>query len=144
MFCAVAWVLASGAIDDRRVVVGASTLALCEVMIVSAIATVFSSFSSPFLTAIFTLGVFIVGREADTLARLPKRVFGEGIHAAGAALSRVVPNLQVYVPERSLLTGEAPDVSLPIYVGQAALQALAWSVALLVVAHAIFRRRDFL
>jgi hypothetical protein len=113
-------------------------------MIVSAIATVFSSFSSPFLTAVFTLGVFLVGREADTLGHLPARVFGDFVKRLGGALSRVVPNLQVYVPARPLLTGEAPDVSLPFYVGQAAAQSLAWSVALLVVAHWIFRRRDFL
>lgn len=141
---AIAFVLSSGATDDRRVVVGSSALALFEVMIVSAIATVFSSFSSPFLTAVFTLGVFLVGREADTLGHLPARVFGDFVKRLGGALSRVVPNLQVYVPARPLLTGEAPDVSLPFYVGQAAAQSLAWSVALLVVAHWIFRRRDFL
>src|SRR5205807_349666 len=48
---ALAAVLASGATDDRRVVLGASSLAFMEVMIVSAIATLFSAFSSPFLSA---------------------------------------------------------------------------------------------
>ncbi|HEY3595162.1 MAG TPA: ABC transporter permease, partial [Polyangiaceae bacterium] len=47
-----AW-LASGAGDDRRVVLAASALAFLEVMIVSGIATLFSAFSSPFLSAVF-------------------------------------------------------------------------------------------
>ena len=96
------------------------------------------------MTAVFTLGVFVVGRSADTLAQLPHRVFGPAIKSAGELLSRVVPNLMVYVPPRPLLTGEAADTSLGSYVAMGALQALAWSVGLLAVASLIFRRRDFL
>lgn len=140
----IAWFMSEGAIDDRRVVLGASTLALLEVAVVSAIATVFSSFSSPFLSAVFTIGVWLVGRSADTLAKLPARVFGETIKSMGLALSKVVPNLQFYVPPRTLLTGELPGTSLSAYIGLAALQSIALSSALLVLASLIFRRRDFL
>jgi Cu-processing system permease protein len=138
----VAVVLASGAADDRRVVLGASALALMEVMIVSAIATLFSSFSSPFLSAVFTVGLFIVGREAGTLARLPVRVFGETIKRAGAVLATMVPNLEVYVPPRPLLTGEAIEISLGRHLVLAGAQALAWSVGLIVLSSLIFERRD--
>jgi Cu-processing system permease protein len=136
--------LASTAPDDRRVLVGLAVLTMCEVAIVSGIATLFSSFTSPFLTAIFTFGLFVVGRSADMLARLPVKVFGPTIHGMGAALSRVVPNLMLYVPARPLLTGEAGDVALWPYVGGAALHALAWAVLLLSLASLIFRRRDFI
>jgi Cu-processing system permease protein len=136
--------LASGAPDDRRVLVGLGTLTLCEVAIVTGVATVFSSFSSPFLTAVFTFGLFIVGRSADYLAHLPVRFFGQFIHDLGVALSKVVPNLMLYVPERPLLTGEAAGVSLWPYVGGAALHALSWSLVLLGLASLIFRRRDFI
>lgn len=138
------WLLAAGAPDDRRVLVGLATLTLLEVWIVAAVSTVFASFSSPFLTAIFSFGIFLVGRSADTLARLPPKVFGEEIHAAGEVLSRVVPNLMVYVPSRSLLTGEMPDTPLDLYLLYAAGHALAWTVGLLVLASLIFRKRDFL
>ncbi len=136
--------LASGAPDDRRVLIGLGVLTLCEVAIVAGIATLFSAFSSPFLTAVFTFALFIVGRSADTLATLPVRVFGPSIHALGAALSKVVPNLMLYVPPRPLLTGEAVGVSLWPYVAGAALHALGWSLALLALASLIFRRRDFI
>jgi Cu-processing system permease protein len=136
--------LASGAPDDRRVLIGLGILTMCEVAIIAGVATLFSAFSSPFLTAVFTFAVFIVGRSADELGRLPVRVFGEAIHALGVALSKVVPNLMLYVPARPLLTGEASDVALWPYVGRAALYALAWALVLLSSASVIFRRRDFI
>jgi ABC-type transport system involved in multi-copper enzyme maturation permease subunit len=136
--------LSGGAPDDRRVVVGSAVLTLCEVVVVASIATLFSSFSSPFLTAVFTLSVFIVGRSADSLAKLPARVFGETIHALGAALAKVVPNLMWYVPPRPLLTGEAAGQDLLSHVLMAAGYALCWAVALLTLAAAVFKRRDFL
>ena len=136
--------LASAAPDDRRVVIGLGVLTLCEVAIVTGIATVFSAFSSPFLTAVLTFGVFLIGRTADTLARLPTRLYGALVHDAGAALAKVVPNLMLYVPPRPLLTGEASDVSLWPYVGSAAIHALGWAVLLLAGASVIFQRRDFI
>lgn len=139
---AVGAVLASGATDDRRVVLGASSLAFMEVMIVSAMATLFSAFSSPFLSAVFTIGLFIVGRETGTLGRLPARVFGETLKRGGAFLARIIPNLEVYVPPRPLLTGEAANGSLATHLALAGLQALGWSVGLLVVSSFIFQRRD--
>jgi len=134
---------AGGAPDDRRVVLGSALLTLAEVALVTAIATVFSSFSSPFLSAVFTFGVFVVGRSADTLARLPARIFGPFLASVGGYLAKVVPNLMLYVPPRPLLTGEASG-SLPVYLGMAVLHSLAWSVLLLACASILFRRRDFL
>ncbi len=129
--------------DDRAVLSGSAALTISEVAVVTAIALVFASFSSPFLTAVFTLSVFVVGRSADTLARLPERVFGSAIHAAGRMLARVVPNLMVYVPPRPLLTGEQAGVSFGPYLLMALLQAACWSALLLTVASLVFRRRDF-
>jgi hypothetical protein len=111
---------------------------------VTAIATLFAAFSSPFLTAVFTLGVFVVGRSADTLAALPERVFGPTIQRTGEILSKVLPNLMHYVPPRPLLTGEAATITLGQHLSLAALQACGWVVVLLVLASIIFRRRDFL
>jgi ABC-type transport system involved in multi-copper enzyme maturation permease subunit len=142
--CAAGAWLAGVAPDERRVVLGASALALMEVGIIAAVATLFSSFSTPFLSSLLTIGVFLVGRSADTLARLPVKQFGEALHDAGETLSRVVPNLQIYVPPRPLLTGEAIDAKLFPYLGMAALTCVGWAVGLLAVATFIFKKRDFL
>jgi hypothetical protein len=135
--------LASSAPDDRRLVVASALLTLSEVAIIAAVATVFASFSSPFLTAVFTLGVFLAGRSADTMARLPVAVFGEPLHDAGAFLARVLPNLHVYVPARPLLLGEVPSTPVWSFVGLAAAHALFYSTALLTLSALIFRKRDF-
>ena len=108
-----------------------------------AVATLFASFSSPALTAVFTLGVFVVGRSADTLAKLPVHQFGETLRDIGKAMARVVPNLQVYVPPRPLLLGEVAGVSLPAFVASAAMHAVFYAGALLVVSAVAFRYRDF-
>ena len=79
--------LCDGAGDERQVLVVSAALTMAEVAIVGAIAMVFSSFSSPFLTAIFTAMLFFIGRSADTLANLPERVFGaDGPHRGHRAL----------------------------------------------------------
>ena len=149
IFCAIAlagagFVLADGAPDDRRVIAGSAALTVCEVIIVVSIATLFSAFSSPFLTAVFTLSLFIVGRSADSLAKLPVRVFGQTLHDLGVVLSTGVPNLMVYVPPRPLLTGEAAGSDLGSYLALSAGQAVLWCVFLLVVASVVFKKRDFL
>ena len=88
--------------------------------------------------------MFIVGRSADTLARLPESLFRLDHSWCRLVLSKIVPNLMIYVPPRSLLTGETTGVSLGGYLLLATLQSLAWSVGLLAVASLVFRRRDFL
>lgn len=138
-----AW-FSADSITERAVIVGQGLFTMLEVSIVTCLCLVFAAFSSPFLTAIFTLSVFLVGRSADTLARLPEVMFGKAIKQLGLALSYVFPNLMVYVPSRDLLSGEAAGVSFWAYAGLAFLQAASWSVGLLTVAALVFRRRDFL
>ena len=54
-------ILASPAGANRQLVIASCVLTLSEVSIVTAIALLFSSFSSPFFTAVFTLSVFLLG-----------------------------------------------------------------------------------
>jgi Cu-processing system permease protein len=138
-----AFLLASGAGGDRQLVVVSALLTMCEVSIVAALATLFASFSSPFLTTIFTIGIFLVGRSADTLANIPARSFGGPIRTAGKVLAHVCPNLHLYVPARPLLLGEVAEVPVWPYVGSAAAHALFYATALLTLSALIFRKRDF-
>jgi Cu-processing system permease protein len=130
--------------DERQVVIMSCVLTLLEIGIVAALVTLFASFSTPFLSALFALGIFIVGRNADTMARLPVRTFGQLWHDVFAFLSKLVPNLQIYVPPRPLLLGEVASVKLSAYIGMASLTSIGWSLGLLAVAVLIFNKRDFL
>lgn len=142
MFAAGVW-LCGVAPLERSLIVSSSILTLLEVVVIAAIAMLFASFSTPFLSSLLTVGSFVVGRNADALASLPQKAFGETMHQAGKVLSAMVPNLHLYVPARPLLTGEAVDTNLLAYLAMAGVQALAWSVGLLVVASLVFQRRDF-
>jgi Cu-processing system permease protein len=137
------WLVAAPALEERQLVAASAALAVCEVAIVAAVATLFASFSSPFLTAAFTTMVFLIGRSADTLAHLPRRVFGQGIAFAGQVLARMLPNLHTYVPPRPLLLGQVVGAPVWPYVGTAALQAVFYVTVLLVVSAFTFSRRDF-
>ncbi len=141
-FFACAFVLASTAGDERRLVAMSSVLTLCEVGIVTAVATLFSSFSSPFLTSVLTVFVVLVGRSADSLANLPRKLFGVFTDVF-KVIARIFPNLHIYVPARPLLLGHVSDVSLAAYVGGAAAHAVFYATVLLVLSAIIFRKRDF-
>ncbi len=139
----VGWYLAGSAPDDRQVLTASAALTLCEVAIIISVTTVFSSFSSPFLTALLTFGVLLVGRSADTLMHLPARVFGSLLVKVASAIGTVVPNLMIYLPPRGLLIGELSGFTVTGYVTRSAFHSLGWCVALLALASAIFHRRDF-
>lgn len=135
--------LAEPAGAERRLVIASMVLTFFEVGIIAAVATLFSSFSSPFLTAIFTFGVFLVGRSADLLANLPAKVFGNGVRALGRALATMMPNLHLYVPPRPLLLGQVVAAPVWPYVARAGLHALFFSAVLLSIGALVFRKRDF-
>ena len=136
-------ILAADAGVERQIVLVSCLLTIAEIAIVTAVAMLFSSFSSPFLTAIFTVMVFLIGRSADTLGNLPERVFGSAMRSIGMVLARVFPNLFLYVPSRPVLLGQVPGISLPVYVAQAWGTALLYCAVLLVASAVVFRRRDF-
>ena len=139
----VAWLLAAPAPDERQLVVAASVLAVSEIAIVAAVATLFASFSSPFLTATFTVMIFVIGRSSDTMAHIPVRQFGTAVSAGGKVLARFVPNLHVYVPARAFLLGNIAGQPVWPYVATAALHAILYAAALLLVSALVFRKRDF-
>jgi ABC-type transport system involved in multi-copper enzyme maturation permease subunit len=135
--------VAAAAEPERQVLIVSCVLTIAEIAIVAAIAMLFSSFSSPFLTAIFTVMVFLIGRSADTLGNLPERVFGSTMRSVGMVLARIFPNLFLYVPARPVLLGQVPGVSLPTYVATAWGTAVLYAAVLLIASAVVFRRRDF-
>ena len=135
--------VAGPASGERQLVIAQNVLTLAEVSIVTAFAMLFSSFSSPFLTGIFTLGIWIMGRSTDVLRKLPVVIVGPFLHSAGRGLAYVVPNLHLYVPPRPLLLGMESDQPTWPFVFSACGNAVFYVAILLTVAVLVFRRRDF-
>ncbi|MEQ8455165.1 MAG: ABC transporter permease [Sandaracinaceae bacterium] len=145
-----AWLAASAAVcattDVDIATIGAALLLIAgEVLVLTAVALLFSSFSTPFLTGALTLGVWLVGRSADEMLGMRSNTLGEGVKTFLAGLGRVVPNFHLFYPGRSALTGETElPGGLLAYLGTTMGYGVAYAAVLLIAAMLIFRRRDFL
>ena len=117
-------------------------LSAVEVLVLAAVAILFSSFSSPFLTGIFTLGIWVLGRSADDMATMKSKQLSDSIRQLLKLAAEVLPNLQLYVPGRTLLTGQSKVLLWP-YVATSAGYGLLYATLLLIAAAVIFQRRDF-
>jgi len=141
-FAAMAY-LASPAADERRLLIASCALAFAEVAIVCALATLFASFSSPYFTALFTLGIFAAGRSTDTMANLPEKLVGAPVRSAGMVAAKILPNLHAYVPPRPLLLGHIPTSPVWPHVGYAAMTAFFYVLVLVTASALVFQKRDF-
>ena len=127
---------------DVWVVLRSLVLDAGEVAVLTAVALFFSSFSTPFLTGGFTAGVWLVGRSAQSMAQMRSELLSEELRATLHGLARVVPNFDLFVPGAATLT--AAEGGGPwVYVASTMGYAATYCVVLLVLASAVFSRRDF-
>ncbi len=128
---------------DVAPVLVALLLTVGEVVVLSAVAMFFSSFSTPFLTGVLTLGVWLVGRSADEMADMESSAVSASVRDLLHGLARVVPNFHLFVPGRDLLTG-ASEVDVGSYLAGTMSYGVVYAAILLLAAAVIFHRRDFL
>ncbi len=111
-----------------------------QLMIVTAVALLFSTFSSPMLSAAFTFGLFVAGHFNGELRHFEDVVDSRAAAWLARALYYVLPNL-------SPLDVKADVVhAIPVPAGLLLMNsayALLYVTALLLAATAIFVRRDF-
>jgi len=119
-------------------------LVMGEVLVLTAVALVFSAFSTPFLTALFTAGVWVVGRSADLMITMKSRSVPLEILALLRGVVHVWPNFNLFVPGHDTLSVSVGSNNPLGYVASTMTYALIYSAILLTVAALIFRRRDFL
>jgi ABC-type transport system involved in multi-copper enzyme maturation permease subunit len=120
-------------------------LTLGEVLVLCAVALMFSAFSTPFLTALFTTGVWLVGRSADLMVQMKSKMLPELVRSVLRELVRVWPNFNLFVPGSHTLTGAGDALGGPsAYVASSLGYAVLYSALLLACAAWVFRKRDFL
>jgi ABC-type transport system involved in multi-copper enzyme maturation permease subunit len=126
-------------------ILAALALTMGEVLVLTAVALFFSAFSTPFLTALFTFGVWIVGRSADTMAAMKSRAIPDVVKELLKQLGKVWPNFNLFVPGRHTLEVQLTEHAGPLsYLANNMLYAAAYSFVILVLAAMIFQRRNFL
>lgn len=130
-------------VGGTQLIAGVWTAALLiyfELMILTAIAILFSSFSSPMLSALLTFFVFIIGHFSSALNQLAESLGSNSAKIIFAGLYYILPNLSFFSFTANAAYGEIPAVS---YIAAAFLYAVVYIVVVLSIAVFIFSKRNF-
>jgi len=120
-------------------IVEATYLAGLELSVITALAVLFSSLSTPVLSALYTLGIFVVGQWSYDLRELAAK-FPAPLSAVMRMAADMAPNLPLF-NMRSLASGGSPTTGL--HLSLATGYALVYIACVLALATAAFESRDF-
>ncbi len=124
----------------------ALVLSWLEVETVAAIAIFFSAFSTPFLSGIFALALWVIGRLTPDL-EATAQLLSPHLRTAARIALEIVPDIHLFAVSGRTLDGSAVSVHGDFvpwsYVALAGAHGLGWIVALLALAALVFHRRDF-
>lgn len=118
----------------------AMLLIYVDLALVTAVALFFSSYSSPMLSAAFTLAVYVIGQFNADLRRVDQIVSSPVLAAIGKGCYYVLPDFARFDVKLAVVHG------FPVagaYLATTAAYAGAYITALLAGAALIFARRDF-
>jgi Cu-processing system permease protein len=115
-------------------------LLFVELMIVTAIALFFSTFSSPMLSAALTFGLYLVGHLSPDFKNLGEALNSPSAGAIARGLYYVLPNLDAFDVKAEVVHAHA--VTRP-YLLATTGYGMLYIAALLIAAMLIFSRRDF-
>lgn len=137
--------LAQGA-GISAAVAKALVLSWFEVLVVAAIAIFFSSFSTPFLSGIFALALWVIGRLTPDIERATQAA-SPAVSAIAKVALKIVPDLHLFSVSGRSLDGTTVSVHGDFvpwdYVALSGLHGIGWIVGLLAFAAVLFHRRDF-
>lgn len=111
-----------------------------ELAVLCAVAMVFSTFTGPFLSGMFTLGMFVIGHLSNGLRQLGEASGDAVLAGVTRAIYYAVPNLESFNFKLEALYRVPVDGSAT---AMALLYAVAYAAALFALAGVIFTRRDF-
>jgi len=128
--------------------VAALVLVLCETILIIAMALFFTSFSSPFLSGLFCLGVFVAGRNADLISKLGERKGMEWMAPVLDGVSTALPNLYLFFPSGKMVEGTWATVHGQFvetgYIFSAIGYGLCYAAVFLVLSILLLNRRDLI
>lgn len=110
-----------------------------ELFLLVCLASLFSSFTTPVLSAIFTLSLVLIGHISGQLLVFGERSPSAWLRWAGRVLYFVLPNLEIFNWKNQVVYGEARSVAL---VAGAAGYLASYCGAVLFAASLIFGRKD--
>jgi Cu-processing system permease protein len=133
--------------NDSSAIVRAVVLIFGEVAVITAVAVLFSSFSSPILSGALTLGIFVVGHFTPELRELIVKVESTPLRLALRGGMRLFPDLHLFYVSGSMVGGHHVSVNGTYvdwaYVAVAGGYGALYIAVAIVLAMIIFSRRDF-
>ena len=111
-----------------------------ELTILTAVALLFSAFSSPVFSAFGSLAIFLIGHFTTELKGFAALFDVAALRGLLVALYYALPNLSTFTVITPAAHGIAPP---PEHLAAALAYAVAWDAALLAAAALLFARRDF-
>jgi ABC-type transport system involved in multi-copper enzyme maturation permease subunit len=136
-----------GGDNDNGAVLRAILLVFGEVAVITAVAVLFSSFSSPILSGALTLGIFVVGHFTPELRELIARVESAPLRVTLAGAVRLFPDLHLFYVSGSMVGGQTVSVHGAYvdwaYVAAAGAYGALYAASAIALAMIIFSRRDF-
>jgi Cu-processing system permease protein len=122
-------------------------LSYFEVLVVAAIAVFFSSFSTPFLSGVFTFVLFFLGRVTPEMRAALESTESSVTTTLLRGALRAVPDLHLFAISGRTVEGQHVSVNGEFvswgYVATTVGYGVAVIAALLVLSALIFQRRDF-
>jgi len=115
-------------------------LIFMELLLITAFAILFSSFSTPILSTLFSLSLYLVGHLTWSLNLLQERLKGAGGRAICRFLYFALPNLEIFNVKAEVVHQLPIPATLPLW---ALLYLVGYGGAVLAAACLILRRRDF-
>ena len=119
---------------------GTILLIYLELAIVTATAILFSSFSTPAISALLTFFVFIIGHFSAALRELAASMGSNAAKLVFDAIYYILPNLSHFEFIRNAAHGSTPP---PAMFAGCVAYAVVYSIILLTVTTLVFSRRDF-
>jgi ABC-type transport system involved in multi-copper enzyme maturation permease subunit len=115
-------------------------LILLELMVVTAIALCFSTFSTPILSAAFTFGLTIAGHYSTDLRNFQDVVDSPAAQRIARWVYWILPNFAQFDIKAQVVHGQRVGAG---YIGLGALYAAIYIAILLIISTLVFSRRDF-
>jgi ABC-type transport system involved in multi-copper enzyme maturation permease subunit len=136
-----------GGDNDNATILRAILLLFGEVAVTTAVAVLFSSFSSPILSGALTLGIVVVGHFTPELRELIGKLGSGGLRVLLGSALRLFPDLNLFYVSGAMVEGHRVSVHGAYvdwsYVGVAGLYGAFYCACALALAMIVFSRRDF-
>jgi ABC-type transport system involved in multi-copper enzyme maturation permease subunit len=112
-----------------------------ELILITAVAIFFSSFSTPILSSLFSLGFYLIGHFSWSLETLIKKIRPGVARTLIQVLYTILPDLENFNIKTEVVHGLPLPASLFLY---STAYGLIYAAFILALAVFIFQRRDFI